>query len=200
MPGDVWIHGAVEGDLDEIVLRKLAAESGCNVRAVIGKKGKDYIKNNLNALNRSASELKFFVLLDFDNEATCVPRVLSDYLPSPAKNMCLRFAVSEIEAWLLADREMIADALRVSLSKIPQNPDQVDYPKQLIVSLARKSKRNDVKFDLVPREGTSNTEGPGYTLRMSEFVHERWRPNVARRHSDSLNRCLNALERLKEAE
>jgi len=65
---------------------------------------------------------------------------------------------------------------------------------------ARRSRSRVIVQDMVPRRGSGSRVGPGYKGRLIEFVtatHHRWRPDVAAQRSDSLRRCLNALETLK---
>jgi len=114
--------------------------------------------------------------------------------------MCFRVAVREVEAWLMADREHLARFLAVDTPRVPHNPDSVDHPKNLMVDLARHSRRREIREDMVPRPWSARAFGPAYTARLIEFViSERtgWRPEVAARYSDSLNRSLRCLRRIK---
>ena len=110
--------------------------------------------------------------------------------------MCFRLAVRAIESWLLADAEQLAAFLRVSSAKIPVNPDGEHDPKMTLVNLARYSTKKNIREDMVPREGSGGKVGPGYVGRVIEFA-QLWRPEVAAERSDSLRRCLAALETLK---
>lgn len=68
-----------------------------------------------------------------------------------------------------------------------------------MVEMARRSRRRDIREDMVPRPGSGRTEGPAYTSRLIEFVADvdhGWRPDVAALSSDSMDRCLQCLRRL----
>lgn len=105
----------------------------------------------------------------------------------------------QIEAWLFADRERLARFLSVASSRIPQDPESLDNPKQTMVNLARQSRRRQIIEDMVPRPNSGRNVGPAYTSRLIEFVQDAtngWNPGVASRLSDSLNRCLRCLHQL----
>jgi hypothetical protein len=52
-----------------------------------------------------------------------------EWLPSIAPQMCFRTGVKEVEAWLIADRERLADFLRIPVSNVPMAPDSIEDPK-----------------------------------------------------------------------
>ncbi len=111
--------------------------------------------------------------------------------------MRLRIAVREVEAWLLADRERFATFLGVAAGGLPVSPEAEPDPKQSVVVVARRSKRRELREDLVPRAGSGRREGPGYASRMIEFVLDKergWRPEVAALRAESLRRCITALQ------
>jgi hypothetical protein len=110
--------------------------------------------------------------------------------------MCFRIVVRELESWLLADTEALAAFLGIRRTLIPAGPDQLDDPKQVLVSLGSKARKADIRRDLVPRPASGRSIGPGYTSRMLEFVQDRWRPAVAETNSDSLRRCRLRLREL----
>ena len=105
----------------------------------------------------------------------------------------LRIAVMEVESWIMADREGIASFLSVPVDRVPLDPDTLTYPKESLVSLARSSKRTRVRVDLVPRSGATSRVGPGYNVRIGEFVRLHWDVERASQVSDSLKRTLARL-------
>jgi len=137
--------------------------------------------------------------MDLDNDE-CAPRLRADLLPAQAPRMCFRIAVTEVESWLMADRDEIARFLGVSRALITQVPDDLADPKLSIVQTAQRSRARAIRDDLVPRPGSGRAVGPAYTSRIVEFVAQAWRPDVAANASDSLARCLNRLQELVEAE
>ena len=107
---------------------------------------------------------------------------MQSWLPNPAAHMCFRIAVRAVEAWLLADRERIAQLLKITIAHVPQNPDELNDPKQQLINLARGSRLHTIRSDLAPREGSGRPVGPLYTARMIQFVNDEtggWRPGHA---------------------
>jgi hypothetical protein len=111
--------------------------------------------------------------------------------------------VREVEAWLLADREQIAKFLSVSKASVPDDPESETDPKQTMVNLASRSRRREIREDIIPRPGSGRAIGPAYTSRLIEFASSaktQWRPEAAAEHSSSLRRCLACLRRLIQME
>ena len=193
------ISCAVEGPVDESILRILLDYSGLRPGGIYGKSGKSFLRQKIQAYNHAASYSPWIILVDLNHDAECAPVLRKLWLPNPALGMFFRIAVREVEAWLLGDQERIAAFLGVAHSKIPQNPENLDDPKQFMIELASNSRRREIREDMVPRPGSGRKIGPAYTSRLVEFATNRmfgWRPGVAARHSDSLNRCLRRLRSL----
>src|SRR3972149_1471008 len=202
MPGEnpVFITAAVEGNVDEEVVRRLIEHVGGTPGPVYGRNGKDHLRQRIANYNQAARLSPWGVLVDLDHDADWAPPLRTAWLPALSPHMCLRVAVRQVEAWLLADRERLAKFLSVSTSRIPHNPESVEHPKNTLVEIARYSRRRDIREDMVPRPGSGRSVGPAYAARLIEFViSERtgWRPEVAARYSDSLNRSLRCLRRIK---
>ena len=192
----IVITGAVEGDVDEAVLRRLVEHVGAAPGPVHGKNGKAHLRQRLNGYNQAARMSPWVVLVDLNHDADCAPPLRASWLPDPAPHMCFRVAVRMVEAWLLADREQLARFLSVAVARVPLNPETVDDPKHTMVELASLSRRREIREDMVPRLGSDRTVGPAYTARLIQFVlgtTAGWRPDVAAESSDSLNRCLRCL-------
>lgn len=191
----------MEGDLDEVVLRRLGEHTGICVGSVYGKKGKRDLQGKIAKYNQAAQFSPWVVLVDLDGEFECAPSLRARWLPSPARHMCFRVAVREVESWLLADRESIARFLSIGQQKVPSSVDDLDDPKQTLIDLARASRRSAIREDMAPRQGSGASVGPAYTSRMTEFVRAqgepRWRPDLAAEVSPSLSRCINALAQLR---
>jgi hypothetical protein len=192
----VVIQGAVEGDLDEAVARRLVHLIGASPGNVYGKRGKEHLRQRVSGYNGAAKHAPWLVLVDLDDEANCPPPAVAAWLSSPARFLCLRFAVREIEAWLLADRERIAAFLGVTRARLPLDPEAVPDPKETMVNLARYSRRRVVREDLVPRPGSGRRVGPAYAARLIEFVNSAWDPVEAANRSESLRRSIRCLEEL----
>jgi len=196
---EMIVSAAVEGMLDEAVLRRLIEDSGGIPGSIYGKFGKSFLLEKLQAYNQAARFSPWVILVDLDHDDDCAPPFRKSVLPNPAPLMCFRIAVREVETWLLADREHLAKFLSVDLLRIPHDPDALDSPKSAMVDLARHSRRGDVRENMVPRAGSGRKIGPAYTSVLVEFTRDAtkgWRPQVAARKSDSLNRCLDRLQGL----
>ncbi len=195
--------GAVEGPVDEAVLRAVLKHVGLNLGVVYGKTGKDYLHQKIENFNQAARRSPWIVLLDLNHDADCAPALRSSLLPKPSSKMNLRIAVREIESWLMGDPLRLSSFLGISPGKIPSNPDGLDDPKETMIKLASISRKRDIREDMVPRPGSRRSVGQAYSSRMIEFVNDRkagWRPAVAARNSVSLDRCLNALRRVQKGE
>ncbi len=168
---------------------------------IYGKNGKSFLRQKIQSYNQAAFYSPWIILVDLNHDAECAPALRTLWLPDPAPNMFFRIAVREVEAWLLGDQERIAAFLNVALSKIPENPEILDDPKQFMIELAANSRRREIREDMMPRPGSGRKIGPAYSSRLIEFATDRqsgWRPEVAARNSDSLNRCLRRLRSLKK--
>jgi hypothetical protein len=193
------ISGAVEGLVDETVLRRLVEVVGARLGAVYGKKGKQHLQQKLDSYNQAARFKQWVVLVDLDQDADCAPLLRDSWLPKPSPYMHFRVSVRAIEAWLLADQQNLSTFLAVSASRIPSDPEAESQPKRTMVELAKHSHRREIREDMVPRPSSGRMVGPGYTSRLIEFVTATstgWRPDTAARSSDSLNRCLRCLRQL----
>lgn len=65
-----------------------------------------------------------------------------------------------------------------------------------MINLARRSRRRDIRADMVPRPESGRSVGPAYASRMIEFVIQRWRPAQAALYAESLRRAIECLRRL----
>lgn len=196
MAGGIVISAAVEGIVDEAVVRKLIAHTGATPGAVYGKEGKASLRKKIADYNSAAQRRPWIVLVDLDRDDDCAPPLRNAWLPQPAPHLCFRVAVREVEAWLLADAERLAGFLSVARSKLPPDPERLADPKTTMVNLARSSRRHAVQEDMVPRKGSGRQVGPAYSSRLIEFVSSSWQPDVAARRSDSLRRAIECLKRL----
>jgi hypothetical protein len=197
----VVISGAVEGIVDEAVLRRLVQHMGAKPGSVYGKNGKTHLQQRLAGYNQAARFSPWLVLVDLDHDADCAPPFRLAWLPNPAPYLCFRVAVREVEAWLLADQERLSTFLSITASRVPREPEAELDPKRAMVDLAKQARRREIREDMVPRPGSGRTVGPAYASRLIEFVSHPtagWRPDVAAKRSDSLRRCLACLRKLIE--
>lgn len=190
------INLAVEDRISEVVLRKLLDE--CDqafvVGQVYGRNGFGYLRSTIGGWNNAAKGTPFLVLTDLD-QWSCGPSLQADWLSVPKHpNLIFRVAVREIEAWLLGDPESISNFLKVSPSLVPMNPECLDDPKRVLVSLARRSHVAKLRRMIAPKLTTTAKQGPEYNEALGLYVATNWRPRVAARHCPSLERCLRRLD------
>lgn len=193
------IPGVVEGRLDEAVLKRLFQHVDADVWPIYRKGGRGAVQSRITAYNNAARFRPWIVLVDLNNDYECAPDLKVKWLPQPAVYMCFRVAVREIEAWLLADRERIAEFLSVTVSHIPTHPEGLKDPKQVLIGIAQKSRSGAIRKEIIPQVMGGREEGPAYTSRLIEFVSDisaGWRPERACNKSDSLQRTLLALKGL----
>lgn len=190
------ITRAVEGLLDESVAMALVAHVGAQAGPAYGFKGKLHLRDRIQGYNLAAAHAPWLVLVDLDTDHLCPPPMVADWVRNPAPMLCFRVVVHECEAWLLSDRKAFAAFMGVGVAHIPLNPEAVLEPKELVVSLARRSRRRDIRGDLVPSPGSGRSVGPAYGARLSQFVRDNWHPARAAESSESLRRAIDCLKQL----
>jgi len=195
------VSGAVEGQIDEAVFARLIQSAGGAPRPPYGKQGREALLSHLHGYNLAASRTPWLVMVDLDHD-DCAPDLIARYLPTPSPLMAFRVAVREVEAWLLADAELLGVFLGVSQTRIPRDPDSVAEPKDIMVRLAAGSRRRDIRADMVPRPGSGRRVGPAYNSRLVEFVIDvtgGWNIENASARSDSLRRATAGVARVLRA-
>lgn len=199
--GSSFLRCVVEGLIDQEVARVLAKEAKFLHTEFVGAlNGKGDVLKNIGNYNRSADQIPWLVLVDLDEEK-CAPVLMKRCLPHPARKMCFRIAVREIEAWLLADHERFSSFFKVPLDEISIQPDSLADPKQEVIRLVQNSTDKMLKKLMLPRLGSGRTVGPGYSDKLIEFVagpSRVWRVRKAAERSPSLHRCFQALQKLRK--
>ena len=190
---------AVEDVLAEAVVRRTvsAIRPDLVLYAVMRRNGQGYLRTRIRELNQAARKVPVLVVVDLDRRDPCPADLIHDLLPIPhASGLLVRVAVMEIESWIMADRQPFAAFIGVAEDLIPADTDAVDHPKELIVSLGRRSKQRRIREDLVPEPGDTRVVGPAYNARLAAFVENTWRAERAVSASRSLRK---AVERLRTA-
>jgi len=188
------INALVEGDLDEAVAARVINEAGHDMGLVYGRRGIGYVRDKIRAFNQSAHQIAYLTMVDLmDTRLPCAPRVRQDWLPYPNPGMMFRIVIREVESWLLADREGIADFLSVPLNRVPSEPEQLPDPKQALVNVARRSRCRAMQKKLVPANGSAAQTGRLYVTELRAFVQQKWNVANACANANSLRRCMNRL-------
>ena len=160
--------------------------------------GKGKIKKQIKAYNNAAQYGYYFIIADLDNEYDCAPLLINDWLPDTrSKRLLFRIAVHEVESWLLADRENFAAFFSINKKLIPQEPDNIMDPKLTVISLAKKSRKREIRDAIVPVDSYASI-GPEYNNKLQNFVYSFWDINSARKYSPSLNKAVKSLEKIIE--
>ena len=192
----MFINALVEGIVDEAAAYRIVLAAGHDWGVCYGRRGHDYIRKKLPGFNEAARDLPYLVLVDHkETRLSCAPEVVSRWLPRRHPLTLLRVVVRELESWLLADREGLAEFLNVPTGRVPSRPEELDDPKRTLVNLARRSRSRTIREALVPPSGSTRQEGALYASEMIRFIHKSWNIQAARRNAPSMDRCL---ERLKE--
>jgi hypothetical protein len=195
---NIPINFVCEDALSEFVMIKLVNSFGdkfCIGTSYNGG-GYGYIKKNIKGFNMAAITMPFFVLTDLDN-VSCPLYLINTWLPRPKKqNLIFRVAIREIEAWILADIEGFSKFLGVSRVHFPSNPESVKNPKSLLIKLAKKSRKRNVREDIVPLNSNARI-GPNYNDRLRGFVLDEWDVSRAKIRSSSLSRAFDCLQRFQ---
>lgn len=190
-----------EDALIESAARKIIslANPALNISNAMGRRGFHHLRSRVSEIRRSSSALKFLIFLDGDELGNMCPgEAITEWFESPQpSNIHVRFAFHEVESWLLADRQNMAQFLSVRVHDIPIVNDQTKHAKEVLVRISRRSRRREIVQDMVPQEGFSSIVGPAYNLRLSEFIETAWDINAAAFGNDSLAR---ACKRIAEIE
>src|SRR5262245_57736212 len=104
---------------------------------------------------------------------------------------------SEVESWLLAHPQAIANFLGIRREEIPQNVDEIPDPKKFLIELAKKSKNRKLRDAIVPSSKSTAKVGPDYNGQMIYYVQNHWQVEVAKHVSPSLHRAVNVIDRFE---
>lgn len=189
---------ATEDELSEAIALRLIAElsAPCCVTHHLRKGGFGYLRSKMPSWRKMADHQVMLVLTDLDRLA-CPVTLLQDWTGSKSlpRNLLLRIAVREVEAWVLADHNAMRELVG-GKGVIPPAPDGLPDPKQVLLKLARMAPK-PVREDLVRRdESGALSQGLGYNARLVPWVQAAWSPERAAGRSPSLAR---ARQRLQEA-
>jgi len=193
------INLVAEGLMEEVVASRLLPYSGHVLGTVYGRKGYTYIRQKAAKFCHYATDLSgVLVLTDFrDSGAICVPDALKEYLydtlPNPPKTFLYRFAVNELESWLIADRDGLAKYLRIPVSQVPLHPERETNPKRKLADLARLSKKKAIRDGIAPQPSHRSIVGPEYVSLMNEYIIHHWNIDAALNVAPSLERCVRRL-------
>ena len=191
---------AVEDELSEAISTKILNSFGIEIRIVLREGGNAYLRQKSPELNRAASGMDVFLLTDLNSLQDCPLGLIHSWIKGPINpRFFFRVAVMEVESWIMADRVGFANFLSIPIHRIPFPTDAILNPKELLVSLARRSRKRRLRDELVPEPGAKIPVGYGYNTRLMEFIQEHWNLERAASVSPSLKRTLDRISQGRNA-
>lgn len=171
--------------LGEVYLTELQPNQG----------GFGWIKKKLKNYCTLAQHYQVFILTDLDR-AECPPSLRSAWInsanlsePLPAK-MSFNIAVTEVEAWLLADHTNLSSYLGVSTHSLPASTEIAD-PKEFLLHCVQMHGNREAKTELLPN-GKAKV-GLGYNTYLSQFAMNHWDFTEASQRNASLHRAIKRI-------
>jgi hypothetical protein len=191
MSVDIFIVG--EDQLCAALAQALVLQSGkaVKIQNIIVANGCGPFKSMIEKMNNVARNVMPVLMIADADQAPCVVAQRNAWIPgNPAPKFSLRLAVREAEAWILADHEGLSEFANFSAALMDRAPDILHDPKQELLRLIRKSKRRELREEMLPRKGAKNLVGLGYNLHLTQFVREHWNAERASHRSPSLARSI----------
>lgn len=140
-----------------------------------------------------AKGLPVLMLTDLDADP-CPSGKIAEWLGrTPSRGFLFRICVREVEAWLLADREAMAEFLKLKEDRIPNAPERLADPKATLIKLAKAAPRK-IRVGLTPI-GCAKI-GPEYNDLLAGFIAKLWSIDRAESRSPSLQRARNRISEL----
>lgn len=190
----IYVTLIFEDDLSEAVMTKILMQfSGkYEICQSYSGNGFGYLKTNIRGFNQASVVNPHFMLTDLDNYE-CPVALKNDWIDFKLNNnFIFRIAVREVESWILADRQGLAKFFNVSLINFPLNPDLEPNPKNTLIELAKRSKKREIREDVVPINKNAAI-GPNYNGCLTEFVYKNWSIDNAVLQSESFRRAYEKL-------
>ena len=188
---------AVEDSLTEILVKKILSEVRPDISnsiITLPLNGKSYLESKARNLNRTAAGSPVFLFTDLDDRNDCPINLILRWVPEPRhRNFLFRVVTMEIESWILGDRQAFSYFFSIPLNRIPQDTESIDNPKGEIVSLARRSRKKQIREDVIPQFSGTAKVGPAYNACLSAFINENWDINNALTSSESLRRAVDRI-------
>ena len=189
---------ATEDALSETVGRRIVddAGSGLTVSQSLRRDGFGYLRKRLQNFCKLARHVPVLLLTDLDTKK-CPAALIEEWSRGNIipKQLLIRVAVRQVESWLLADRDGMARLLKISVQKLPRDPDALPDAKRSLLQLAQRAPRS-IREDLVAEHGAAAAQGLGYNTLLSDFVRNSWDPSQAELFSNSLARARMRVNKL----
>jgi hypothetical protein len=82
----------------------------------------------------------------------------------------------------------------ISVDNFPHKMDEIPDPKQFLIAKAKKSRKRNLKKDIVPRAGSTAKIGPNYNACLSNFIRSNLNVHRAIKYSESLDRGFRKIQ------
>ena len=192
-------------EMGERILRFFGGKYRISSSSAMGGKGN--VLKRIPNFNQSAENGNVhFVLLDLDStpphtKKNCPAQQRIDLLKGRRQHpdFILRFAVSEVESWLLADDRELANFLQLRSLSISDADSIKDSKEYLLRQIEQKGRSRAIRSDMLPAPGDTRKVGPLYQSRLIDFAINKWDPNRAARKSESLRRAFRRLRDFRPA-
>ncbi len=191
----IFVTLIFEDNLSEAVMTKILMQfpDKYEIYQSYSGQGFGYLKTNIKGFNQASIINPHFMLTDLDRYE-CPMALRNDWIDFELQdNFIFRIAVREVESWVLADRESLSRYFNVALANFPIKPDLESDPKNTLIQLARRSKKREIREDIVPIN-TNAKIGPNYNGCLSEYVFKFWSIENAILNSESLERTYLKLK------
>lgn len=154
----------------------------------------------LNMLNRLAVTQHVFCLLDSD-EIPCPGDEILRTIPSINANLRVRYAVTEVESWLLSDVIGFANYYRIPVGAMPKVSQKkakreisVNYKPSLFLMHLIQQNSSNQEFVRIFTPVNRNRKSPEYNSGIIPYIMNAWNPEEARKNSSSLDRMIFRVE------
>ncbi|RQT71924.1 hypothetical protein DF029_14060 [Burkholderia cepacia] len=191
MTGTVFVVG--EDALCCSIADALIVHSGIAVeveqRIVAGGAGP--FRQRIPAMNNVANNVMPVIMVADADQAPCVVTQRNSWLPqNVSPRLSMRLAVREAEAWVLADHVGFAQFVTVSKDLFPAQPENELDPKQTLLAIVKRSRRRELREEMLPGKGATSPVGLGYNIHMTDFVKNYWDIGRATERAPSLARAV----------
>jgi hypothetical protein len=192
---------AVEGVTDEPFAARVVNAAGLDVDRTIVFNGHGNLDPRIPKWCQPSNQRLMFVVRDLDPSFgnACPPGLVAHLTGPPplSATTVVRIAERELEAWLLADRDGVANYFHLRAGSVPHAPDSEPNPKQTLVNLCRSSTSSAIRRGMAPDPRGGRRVGPEFTGLVIDFGSSSWNVERATSSSPSLARALRSLEKLQ---
>lgn len=192
-----------EGATDAIVAEKLIRAAGLvpGTDYLLGsrRRGKQQFDNRVRGLNAGVKHGRAVLALrDHDDDAPCAGDLVRSILSDRDPRLILRIAVRSVEAWLMADRDAYARHFGVRVADVPNVPETIERPKDLLNNWINGSRGKHLTRFVAEQRRYGLANWQIIAAYQTIFVRDVWDVTRARNFGSapSLNRAFAALEQI----